>query len=95
MAQIICFSVALSIVPITRFHIYVFILFFLPFKKMNFIHQCVILWGNNTRNTPPPECANYIVLIKTITIIKYNYSNVNVLNAVISVIRTMQSLYPD
>lgn len=37
----------------------------------------------------------YIVLIKTITIIKYNYSYVNVLNAVISLIRTMQALYPD
>lgn len=62
---------------------------------MNLTHQCVMLWGNNTRDTPAPECANYIVLIKTITIIKYNYSNVDVLNAVISVIRTKQSLYPD
>lgn len=62
---------------------------------MNLIHQCVMVLGNNIRNTPPPECANYIVLIKTITIIKYNYSNVNILNAVISVITTMQPLYPD
>lgn len=86
-ARIICYSVALSILLITRFYV------FFASKKTNLVHQCVK--GNNTRNTPPPECANYKVLIKTTTIIKYNYSDVNVLNVVISVIGTTQSLYSD
>lgn len=51
--------------------------FLLPLKNMNFTNQCVMLSGN-TRNNPPPECANYTVLIKTITIIEHNYSDVNV-----------------
>lgn len=62
---------------ITRFHKVVLLLLLLPFKNMNFTNQCVMLSGN-TRKNPPPECANYTVLIKTITIIEHNYSDVNV-----------------
>lgn len=83
-AQMICLSVALSVVSTNYAFSPGFLsLLLLPFKNMNFTNQCAMLSGN-TRNNPP-ECANYTVLIKTITIIEHNYSDVNVWDGVISV----------